>query len=225
MIVYVPQEVYDRLYTRLKDMPEKIPEALKGTINDTAKSAKKKMLEEVQKKYIVKDGGFNKSVKIESATLRNLQATIFSEGRPISLYKFKVKKNRGVTAAQAQVLTSGMLKELTLRGGDTNGKDLKAFVQKMKNGHYGVFQRLGKDERSRIRGQLDGERRKGENGNKDTINKLERRFRKRYIKQLYSLSAPQMAESKKVYPIVRDTIITELRISMEKHIASVMEEL
>ncbi len=225
MIVYIPQDVYDRLYTRLKNIPEKIPETLKDAVNDTAKSTKKSMLEEVQKKYLVKDSGFNKSVRIENATSRNLQATIFSEGRPIPLYKFRVKKNRGITAAQGQVLTSGMLKELTLKGGETNGKDLKAFVQKMKNGHYGVFRRLGKDERNRIRGRLDEERRKGENGNKNTIEKLGKKFKKRYIKQLYSLSAPQMIESKKVYPIVRDTIITELRISMEKHIASVMEGL
>ncbi len=220
MIVYIPQDIYDRLYTRMKDMPKKIPEVLKGTINDTAKSAKKRMLQEVQKKYLVKSGGFNRTVKIEKATLRNLQAVVYSEGKPIPLYKFKIKKNRGAAAAQAQVLTSNGLKELTLKGGDVNGKDLKAFVQKMKNGHYGVFQRLTGEGRKRQQKYFD-ERDYRKSGYKDG----NRKVRRNAIKQLYSLSAPQMAESKRVFPIVRDVIIEELRTSMEKHIASVMEGL
>ncbi len=223
MIVYIPQDVYDRLYTRLKDMPEKIPDVLKETVNGTAKTAKEKMLGEMQKKYAVKKDGFNRAVRVEGATAKKLQATIYSEGRPIPLYKFSVRKNRGAKAAKAKVLTSSMMKELTLKGGDTNGKDLKAFVQKMKNGHWGVFQRPGNDERSRMRERLNREREKNSNG--DVAKRLENRLRKRYIRQLYSLSAPQMAESKNVYPVVKDTIMEELRSRMEKHIASIMEGL
>lgn len=214
MIVYVPQDIHDRLNQRLKDMPEKIPDVLRKTINDTAKEARKSILSEAQKKYMVKAQGFNRAVKIENATIKYLQATVMTEGKPIPLYAFKIRKNRGPAAAKAQVLSAGSLKELTLRGGEDNGKDLKAFVQRMKNGHYGIFQRLnsgGKVKQQEFFNNRHGSGKKA--------------VRKNAIKQLYSLSEPQMVESKRVYPLVQSTIETGLRINLEKHIASVMEGL
>lgn len=213
MIVYVPQDIHDRLNQQLKNMPENIPNVLRKTINDTAKNARKSILTEAQKKYMVKAQGFNRAVKIENATSRYLQATVMTEGKPIPLYGFKIRKNKGPTAAKAQVLSAGSLKELTLRGGEDNGKDLKAFVQRMKNGRYGVFQRLNSDGKAKQR-EFFNRHGKG----KKTV-------RKNAIKQLYSLSEPQMVESKRVYPLVQSTIETGLRENLEKHIASVMEGL
>ncbi len=201
MIVYIPQDVYDRLYTRLKDMPEKIPGVLKDSVNKTAEAGKKRMLKEMQEKYVVKAKGFNKAVGIEKATSKYLQATIYSEGGHIPLYEFRYRSNNGTKGAKAKVLTSSRLKDLSLKGGDINGKDLKAFIQQTKNGHWGIFRRMTEGER--------GQKKVARNG----------------IKQLYSLSAPQMAESKKVYPVMEDFIMNELCYRMEKHIASVMEGL
>ena len=60
MIVYVEQEIYDRLNERLKDIPEKMPIVMKRTINDTAKSARGKILEELKQIYVLKERCFNK---------------------------------------------------------------------------------------------------------------------------------------------------------------------
>lgn len=230
MIIYVEQEVYDRLNDRLKDMKEKMPVVMKRTINDTAKEARERILEEAGERYLVKERAFNKSMRIEYATERRWGAVIETEGRPMPLYDFRVRKNRGATAAKAQVLTTSRLKELTLKGAD-NGKDLKAFVQKVKAGgsgkeHYGVFQRITSSERERHQKRIDAEKKKEEeNRDGDLIERLEKRVRKRYIRQLYSLSIPQMVESKKVYPVVAKVVSERMRENLERHITSVMEGL
>lgn len=202
MIVYVPQDIMDRLFGQLKSVPKEIPEALRNTINDTAKSARREIVTQAQKQYSVKAGAFNKSMQIENATKKHLQATLHSEGKPMPLYGFKKRKNIGPVAAKAQVLSRGSLKELTLKGGDDNGKDLKAFVQKMKkNGHLGIFERMTREERRKSISQ-----------------------KRSPIKQLYAPSIPQMLGNEKdVYAVVQPVIVKELRKNLEKHIAAVME--
>lgn len=225
MIVYVEQNIYNRLNERLKDMPEKIPRVMKRTINDTAKEARERIREEAREKYLIKEKGFNQAMHIEFATERYWNATIETKGDSIPLYDFRVRKNRGKTAAKAKVLTTSKLEELTLKGAD-NGKDLKAFVQKTKNGHYGVFRRLPSSERGKMQEQLDKEKSKKEKRqDADAIKRLETRSRKRYIRQLYSLSIPQMVDSKRVYPMVEKAISDGLRENLDKHIAFMMEGL
>lgn len=201
MIVYVPEDVIERLNRQLQKTPEQIPDVLRKTINDTAKSARKEVAAKAQETYTVKSGTFNKSMKIENATQKYLQATIYTEGSPTVLYGFKRRKNIGSTAAKAQVLASGSLKELVLKGGADNGKDLKAFVQTIKSGHTGIFQRMTSSERL-----------------KSTSKK------RNAIKQLYAPSIPQMVgNEKKVYSEVQPLITEELYKTLEKHIATVME--
>lgn len=209
MIVYVPEDVIERLNRQLQKTPEQIPDVLRKTINDIAKSARKEVAAKAQETYTVKSGTFNKSMKIENATQKYLQATIYTEGSPTVLYGFKRRKNIGSTAAKAQVLASGSLKELVLKGGADNGKDLKAFVQtiknKKKNGnvtyHTGIFRRMTKEERQKSTSQ-----------------------ERNAIKQLYSLSIPQMVgNEKRVYSEVQPLITEELYKTLEKHIATVME--
>ena len=234
MIVYVEQEIYDRLNERLKDIPEKMPIVMKRTINDTAKSARGKILEELKQKYVMKERAFNKDVAIEYATGRRWNATIETEGGQIPLYKFQIRKNRGKTAAQAKVLTTSTLEELTVTGGEKNGNDLKAFVQKMpKSGHYGVFRRLSTSESGGVKEQYDKEKKRFDKDkeknkylkeeNDDVLVRLGKRLRKRYIRQLYSLSTPQMVGGEKVFPVVKETIDSGMRENLEKHIAQVME--
>lgn len=234
MIVYVEQEIYDRLNERLKHMPEKMPAVMKRAINDTAKSARGKILEELKRKYVMKERAFNKGVAIEYATERHWNATIETEGEPTPLYSFEVRKNRGGTAAKAKVLTTSTLEELTVKGGEENGKDLKAFVQKMpKSGHYGVFRRLSAAESGGVKEQYDEEKKRFDKEKKknkylkeendDVLVRLGKRLRKKYIRQLYSLSIPQMVGGKRVFPVVKETIDSGMRENLEKHIAQVME--
>lgn len=228
MIIYVEQEVYDRLNSRLKDMTEKMPAVMKGTINDTAKEARGRILKKAKENYVVKENRFNRAMSIEYATERHWGAVIETKGNPLPLYDFRIRKNRGITAAKAKVLTNSSLKELTLKGAD-NGKDLKAFVQKVKKGkskgHYGIFQRIPSNEREELQRRIDKEKKKKVIRNNDLIERLGKRVRKRYIRQLYSLSIPQMVEGEKVYPMAEKAISEGLRENLEKHIALMMEGL
>lgn len=205
VMVYVPADVMNRLESQLQNTPEKIPAVLKKLINDTAKRAKKESAARTREVYVVKTGAFNKSMKIENATQRNLQAMIYTEGNQQSLYEFKRRKNSGKKAARAQVLTTGTLKELVLKGGEDNGKDLKAFVQTIKDEktgseHTGIFQRMTSAERS-----------------------VSSSTKRNAIKQLYGISIPQMVENEKVYSKIEKDIREELREGLAKHIAAVME--
>lgn len=224
MRIYVEQGIYDMLNEKLENMPEKMPGVMKRTTNDTAKGARKRTLREVNGKYLIKKRDFNRTMNIEYATERRLGATLEAKGKPIPLYGFRVKKNQGEEAAKAKVLVASGMKELVLKGGD-NGKDLKAFVQKVgAKGHIGVFQRLSSNERGKAQRQYDAEKRKGRKGrDAAALKNLGKSLKKRYIRQLYSLSIPQMVESGRVYPAVREEILFSLRENLEKQIALVME--
>lgn len=229
MIIYVDQEVYDRLNERLKEMTEKMPAVMKRTINDTAKDTRRRILKKARESYVAKENRFNKAMSIECATEKHWGAVIETKGNPMPLYSFQVRKNRGATAAKAKVLTSSRLKELTLKGAD-NGKDLKAFVQKVENGkgkgHYGVFRRIPSSEREELQRRIDIEKgKKKKRRNNDLVERLGKRVRKRYIQQLYGLSIPQMVEGKEVYPMAEKAVSEGLRENLEKHIALVMEGL
>lgn len=202
MIVYVPKNITDRLEERLRAIPEQMPDVLKKTINSTAKSTRREIAEQTKEEYTVKIGSFNKSMEIKNATQKYLQATIRAKGSPLPLYGFKRRKNTQTEAAKAQVLSDGRLKELVLKGGADNGKDLKAFVQKIpKTGHVGIFQRM-----------TDSDRKKSSSEKKNVI------------KQLYAPSIPQMTgNEEKVYSVVQPFITQELRKNLEKHIDMVME--
>lgn len=210
MIVYVPEDIMDRLEKQLQKTPEMIPEVLRKTINDTAKSVRREIAAQAQGTYTVKTGTFNKAMEIENATQRYPQATIHTEGTPTALYGFKRRKNAGSTAAKAQVLVSGSLKKLVLKGGADNGKDLKAFIQTIKKkdksgnevtAHTGIFRRMTPSERLRSSSR-----------------------ERNAIKQLYAPSIPQMlGNEKKVYSEVQPFIAEELRKNLKKHITAVME--
>lgn len=202
MIIKVPKNITDRLEERLRAIPEQMPDVLKKTINSTAKSARREIAEQTKEEYTVKIGSFNKTMKIENATQKYLQATIHTKGSPLPLYGFKRRKNTQMEAAKAQVLSDGRLKELVLKDGADNGKDLKAFVQKIPNtGYVGIFQRM-----------TDSDRKKSSSEKKNAI------------KQLYAPSIPQMTgNEEKVYSVVQPFITQELRKNLEKHIDMVME--
>lgn len=202
MIIYVPEDVIQRLDYQMRKTPESTIEVLSRAINETATSTRKSIAQKARGTYTVKTTAFNKSMKIEKATKKNIQAVIYSEGKPMALYGFKMRKNMGTTAAKAQVLNPGHLKEISLKDGADNGKELKAFVQKMKTtGHIGIFRRKSVEEKRK-----------------------KAKTPRNAIKQLYGPSIPQMLGNKeRVYEKVRPLIAEELRKNLEKHILVMME--
>lgn len=127
----------------LEEAHKEAPNALKRSINATAKSARKLLVERAQKAYTVKVGRFNKSTSIKNATFRNLTAAITAKGSPMELKEFKVSPSKvpenfnpnGKT--RAKVYKVSTMKTLEVRG-------IKAFVAQFKSGHISVAQRRTK---------------------------------------------------------------------------------
>lgn len=122
MITYkVDGKDLEYVQEKLKDIEKDAPAALMRAINRTAKVARKKLQEGVNKSYTVKTGGFNSRVKIHNATRSKLYAVINSKSRTMTIGRFKTsvpKKSGG----KADIVKSG-LKQLI---GPRNIKAFKA---------------------------------------------------------------------------------------------------
>lgn len=209
MIIYVEQEIYDRLNERLENMPQKIPSVLKKTINSAARYGKNKAVKRrVKERYVIKkaDEKLSEASEFESASGKDFQATITIKGHPEPLIDFNVRRNKGKVAARARVLKTSPLTRLVK---DADGKRLKAFIATIENEdkhggksyHVGVFRRM-----------TEGEK-KG------------RKVKRNAIKQLYSTSVPQMVKKDVVYEKIEKDIKEEMRRILEVHIAAEMEKL
>lgn len=121
--------------------PKKTSDILRKSINEIAKRTRKDLLLEAQKKYMIRTARFNKAIKIERASSRNLRAVIRVKGTVLELRDFKVTPNRYAkgknrpSSIRGQVLKSGSPKALEVGG-------VKAFVAKFKSGHIAVVQRV-----------------------------------------------------------------------------------
>lgn len=134
MVVVTVDDKYDYVVKRLGTFKDKAPKVMCKSINDTAKWARRELAQEAKKTYTVKQGRFNKNMKIENARYSNLEATIKSEGAPMKLAEYKYSAGKKTT--KAQVKLSGGLKALE-KGG------IKAFVTSFASGHVAVAQRRG----------------------------------------------------------------------------------
>ena len=133
MIVHIaPYEAsYQAIEERLKEMGKssEVKSVIQKAINETAKETKERLYKETRSDYTIKASNFKKSdVKKTSATKSRLEATIQVTGRMLGVKAYKTRKNGKRKGAQAKVLTSSAIKELTLESG---GKTYKAFNTKI----------------------------------------------------------------------------------------------
>ncbi len=144
MIVHIaPYEAsYQAIEERLKEMGKssEVKSVIQKAINETAKETKERLYKETRSDYTIKASNFKKSdVKKTSATKSRLEATIQVTGRMLGVKAYKTRKNGKRKGAQAKVLASSAMKELTLESG---GKTYKAFNARMRSGHEGIFRRI-----------------------------------------------------------------------------------
>ncbi|RDY30294.1 hypothetical protein [Lachnotalea glycerini] len=208
--VIVDEKIIKELEANL-GQSKKMPNALKKAINETAKQAQRDAADAVRIKYAVKISGFSKAMPVKSATISRLEAVISSTGEANPLSRFKVRKNNAESSAYAKVLNSSSLGDLTLKNSSDAGTDLKAFVQKLPNGHIGVFRRLTSSERKNQQTYFD------ERGKKKTS-------RKNAMRQLYTVSIPQMlGNEKSIYGIVEPNIQMNLQTNINRHMEEMMK--
>lgn len=194
------QNTLGQIETRLGNMKGQAQSVLKNAINQTARDARKDLAAEAQKKYTIKSGAFNKAMKLKSASVSNLEATIIATGAPIPLKNFRVVKSGG--QVRVQVVKEGGLKALEVGGRNAfmnniarKGQTRKTDTQKGGKGtqvkHMAVAQRL-----------------------------TEKRLS---IKELYSNSVPFMiGNERRVYGVVRPHIQANLQRNVEKQIRKVL---
>lgn len=199
--IRIQQEAISDIEKKLDKMSKRTPAVLKKAINETAKQAKKDMLTETLKKYMIKIGSFEKSTQIKNATVNNLEAVISVKGTVQELIDFKVSATKKTT--MAQVMTEGSMKEIKSKRHGT-----VAFVTRFESGHRAVVQRV-LDKKYSSKG---AEKRLKKYGPHADLTK---------IKKLFSISLPKMEE--KVYGVLRPEIKANLKKNIEKHINLMLE--
>lgn len=127
---------------KLGALKSEAPKALKNAINATARQARKELVQEARKTYVVKIGRFNKAMTIKNATKSSLEAIIKTKGAPLELKDFKVSPASVKTGAARPSMTKG---KVLASGGMKNLQkgDIKAFVVKFTSEHATVVQRRG----------------------------------------------------------------------------------
>ena len=114
---------------KLKGMETKAPRVLKNAINHTAKKARKSLMEGAQRRYTVKNAGFNSRIKIYNATNTKLSASVYARDRTLTLPRFHTTSPK--SGVKSEVLKRSGLKEVVSRRGssESNG-EIHAFRAK-----------------------------------------------------------------------------------------------
>ena len=198
--ITINRNTLGQIETRLGRMQNQAPSVLKNAINQTAKQARKDLASEAQKKYTIKNAGFNRAMRLKAASVSNMEAVITSSGAPIPLKNFRVSKAGG--RVRAQVLKSGGLKELEVGG-------RKAFVNN-----------IARKGQTRKRDTAKG----GKGTQVKHMSVAQRLTEKRlHIKELYSNSIPIMIGNEdRVYGVVKPNIQDNLQRNIEYQIRKVL---
>lgn len=156
------------IFNQLKNSDKQLEKALYFAKNRALNTVKTELARGVPKKYDTKQKTIRDRTRVNKNT-----GEVSVKGSPIRLFKFRVTP----TSPRKQLVTASVKRA---------SKSLpNAFVQQMRNGTIGVFERVGKS---------------------------------RYpIRQLYSVSAPQMAGEEEVLEgaMERASIVFDERLSHE----------
>lgn len=161
---------------------------LKKAINETAKQTVPALASKAQEKYVIKDKGFKRSLKIKKASASRLTAEISCTGEVNELIDFLTTPKRPSKHPRADAAKGKVRKESQLKSLEKG--NLKAFIARFSNGHVSVVQRV--------------------EGNPPARSRLG----KRYVKKLLSPSDPVMLG--KSYEDLKPDIEAELKLKLIK---------
>jgi hypothetical protein len=140
----------------LRHIPGASEKAMMRAINRAVAGGKTDAIEQICTEYAIKPSDVKKTIKVIMAKPGKLEAKIISIGSPLPLMKFRVNPKK---PSRSRKVVAGVKFS-------TKASLPHAFIQKMSNGHVGVF-----------------ERKAGKGGE---------RVKRLPIKQLYAPSFPQM---------------------------------
>lgn len=173
------------------------PEIVKMAVNETAIKARQDLFKKADSTYNVKKTKFNKSLKLNKASVSSLTATIHTKGRPLALSAFEYRRHtKAGRAAMAHQLQSTRPVQLGKPG-------YRAFVARMQNakgpGHIGIFVRI------------KGSQMKNK--------------KKEQIKEFYGSGVPVMIGGERVYGSLKKQIEDELKYSLRRHAERILNSM
>ena len=197
MIYIDVSDSINSLEKKLDSLGDKSTDVVKKAINLTAKSARKDLEREAKNRYVIKTGGFNRSMKIKSATKGNLVATISSQGKALEIKDFRVSPASYTTGSSRPIVTKGkVLKSSKMKNLEKD--NVKAFVAKFKSGHVAVVERV------------PGKRMKSNP-------------QKEFLRKLLSPSIPSMLGNEEtMYNVINPNVETNLYDNINKVITKIM---
>lgn len=118
---------------KLGNLKSQAPKALKNAINMTARKTRTELKNTVKKEYTVKARDLSSGMTLSSASVGNLEATIYIRGKPLHITHFKATTPK--SGAKTQIVKSGALKAIV------GPRKIKAF-----RGVNGlIWQRVGRE--------------------------------------------------------------------------------
>ena len=177
-MVKIDSKEIEKAQKILQGIKNGVEKAITTSINRSLGKAKTKLKKKITQEYYIKSYDVEKTLSVEKANYSTLAGTIWSRSKRTSFTKLKLKKS-GKNLLIGIKKSNGM--NLIQGKSDLFGKP---FIAKMQNNHIGVFQRKT---RQRI-----------------GIGKVTTRKQENSIKELYTLSIPQMAGEKGVQKYIEE---------------------
>ena len=188
---------FSEVERKLGSLKNKAGAVMINVLRRVQSNVRKNISKKVLKRYAVKSNEIKKTVHYNKPKRSELNASVWVEGGTLPLIKFKVKpqdviKLKGIKAVGSYVdggvkypgrqrYKYKVLKSTSLKKSET------AFVQKMQNGHIGLFRRIYQNYGSKI------------NYN------VKRKFANNKIEELHGPSVPQMVGNEEVMnPILKE---------------------
>lgn len=205
-------EGWEDIDKALGDLKAKTPAAVKVAINATAREARKRMIKQVKKRYVINSKGI-KYVKVlkqnRKATNSSLAASLYIKTPRSDLAYFKVSPNKAMMGLEAfrapeyfkgKVLRTSSMKNLGETGGFSKG-----FLVKFNSGHVGMVHRvLGSDVSSHAK-------------------PTRWRTKDRRVEQLKTLGSPSAtAMHHVVFPIIEPDVEQYLQDRLEAQVQKVL---
>lgn len=110
-----PQDL-ELVLSKLEGAKKQAPKAIRTALNDTAVTARKLLAQHAQKRYTVKDAGFNKHTRVRKATLSKLEAAISVQGAPMTQPRYHTTAPK--SGVKTEVLKGSGLQELVNQAGN-----------------------------------------------------------------------------------------------------------
>lgn len=189
------------------------PEIVKMAVNETAIKARQDLYKKADSTYKVKKTKFNKSLKLNKASVSSLTATIHTKGRPLALSAFEYRRHtKAGRAAMAHQLQSTRPVQLGEPG-------YRAFVARMQNakgpGHLGIFVRVE-----------GSESKASEEYRKSDKFKFKKKPKPReQIREFFGSSVPVMVGGERVFGSLKNQIEDELKNALRRHAERILNSM